>query len=193
MKPWRAAAKEPVFSHPLLRLERRRIERAREGGEGTERREILALDADDWAQVIPLLADDRVVMIRQFRYATETFHLEFPGGIVDPGLDHRQAVEKELAEETGYRAAAWEKLGEVEPNPAILDNRLSIWVARDLELLPPEERPPRDEHEEIEVVEVALAEIPGMIRRGEIHHALMVASFYLFELSRRAGGGAPAG
>lgn len=187
MKPWRTAAKEPIFTHPLLRLERRRIERSAAGGEGTESREILALDSDDWAQIIPLLDDDRVVMVRQFRYATESFHLEFPGGIVDPGHSHRQAAEQELAEETGYRASGWERIGDVEPNPAILDNRLSIWVATGLERLSPDETPPRDEHEEMEVVEVPLAEVPGLIRRGEIRHALMVASFYLFELSRRSG------
>lgn len=183
MKPWHTAAKEAIFTHPLLRLERRRIER------DDETREILALDSDDWAQVIPLLDDDRVVMIRQFRYATESFHLEFPGGIVDPGHTHRQAAEQELAEETGYRARSWERIGEVEPNPAILDNRLSVWVATGLERLSAEERPPRDEHEEMEVVEVPLDEIPGRIRSGEISHALMVSSFYLFELARRARGG----
>lgn len=190
MKPWRTAGTERIFTHPLLRLDRRRIERSDESGEGMERREILALDSDDWVQVIPLLADDRVVMIRQFRYATESFHLEFPGGIVDPGHDDRQAAELELAEETGYRAGHWERIGEVEPNPAILDNRLSTWVATGLELLAPEERPPRDEHEEMEVVEVPLADVPGLIRKGEIRHALMVSSFYLFELARRAGDGA---
>lgn len=189
MKPWRTAGTEAIFTHPLLRLERRRIEREDESGEGMESREILALDSDDWVQVIPLLADDRVVMIRQFRYATASFHLEFPGGIVDPGHTHRQAAEQELAEETGYRARNWEPIGEVEPNPAIIDNRLSVWVASGLEALAPEEKPPRDEHEEMEVVEVPLVEVPERIRRGEIRHALMVSSFYLFELSRRAESG----
>lgn len=178
MKPWRTASSEPIFTHPLLRLERRRIER------DDEHREILALDADDWVHVIPLLPGDRVVMVRQFRYATESFHLELPGGIVDPGSSHRQAAEQELAEETGYVAGSLERIGEVEPNPAILDNRLSVWVATDLARLAPEDKPPTDEHEELEVVDVPLAQIPELVRRGEIRHALMLSSFYLFELSR---------
>lgn len=190
MKPWHTATKEPIFTHPLLRLERRRIERPADTEEGIESREILALDSDDWAQVIPLLPDDRVVMIRQFRYATQSFHLEFPGGIVEPGHTHREAAEQELAEETGYRAREWEQIGEVEPNPAILDNRLSVWVATGLERLSSEEKPPRDEHEEMEVVEVPRDEIPDRIRSGEIRHALMVSSFYLFELAHRARGDA---
>ncbi len=45
-------------------------------------------------------------------------------------------------------------------------------------------RPPADEHEEIEVVEVPLADIPDLVRRGEIRHALMLSSVYLFDLYR---------
>jgi 8-oxo-dGTP pyrophosphatase MutT (NUDIX family) len=180
MKPWHTAATEPIFTHPLLRLERRRIER------GDERREIVAIDADDWVHVIPILPDERLVMVRQFRYATESFHLELPGGIVDPGRNHRQTAEQELAEETGYAAGHFERIGEVEPNPAILDNRLSVWVATDLRRLAPEDKPPTDEHEELEVVEVPLASIPELVRSGEIRHALMLSSFYLLDLHRRS-------
>jgi hypothetical protein len=73
----------------------------------------------------------------------------------------------------------------VEPNPAILDNRLSVWLATGLERLAPQERPPADEDEELEVVEVALEEVPALVARGEIRHALMLSSFYLLRLAGR--------
>lgn len=190
MKPWRTVSSRTVTENPLFRLERRRIERAVEAGDGEdgerEEREIVAIDSKDWVQIVPLLSDpergDRLVMVRQWRYATESFHLELPGGIVDDPGEDRAAAERELAEETGYRARSWERLGEVEPNPAILDNRLTVWLATGLERLPPDERPEGDEHEELEVVEVPLAEIPGLVRSGGIRHALMVSSLYLFDL-----------
>lgn len=188
MKGWRRVSSRTVAENPLFRLEERTIARTDEGSSEREERRIVAIDSDDWVQIVPLLPDDRVVMVRQWRYATESFHLELPGGIVDgPGDDperDRIAAESELAEETGYRAGRWERLGEVEPNPAIVDNRLSLWLATDLEKIPEGERPPADEHEEIEVVEVPLAEIPDLVRRGEIRHALMLSSFYLFDLYR---------
>ena len=179
MKPWKTAAAETVYRHPLFSIETRRIER------DGERRQIVALASDDWVHVIPLLPDGRIVMVRQWRYATESFHLELPGGIVDEPGEDRAAAERELAEETGYRAAHWERLGEVEPNPAIVDNRLSVWLATGLEGIPAGERPPADEHEELEVVEVPLDDVPALVARGEIRHALMLSSFYLLRLARR--------
>ncbi len=185
MRGWRTAAKETVFEHPLLRVQRRRIER------DGESRQIVAVDSDDWVHVIPLLPDDRLVMVRQWRYATEGFQLELPGGIVDEPGEDRAAAEQELAEEAGYRASTWQRLGTIEPNPAILDNRLTVWLATGLERLAPEDRPPLDEHEEVEVVEVPLARVPELVAAGEIRHALMLSSFYLLELHRRDAG-APA-
>jgi 8-oxo-dGTP pyrophosphatase MutT (NUDIX family) len=188
MKSWRTVSSRTVAENPLFRLERRRIERGPDGDGEREEREIVAIDSKDWVQIVPLLSDpdrlvpDRLIMVRQWRYATESFHLELPGGIVDDEGGDRDAAERELAEETGYRARSWERLGEMEPNPAILDNRLTVWLATDLERIPPDERPEGDEDEELEVVEVPLAEIPGLVRRGEIRHALMVSSLYLFDL-----------
>lgn len=188
MKGWRRVSSRTVAENPLFRLEERTIARTDEASSEREERRIVAIDSDDWVQIVPLLPGDRVVMVRQWRYATESFHLELPGGIVDRPDDDperdRIAAESELAEETGYRAGRWEWLGEVEPNPAIVDNRLSLWLATDLEKIPEGDRPPADEHEEIEVVEVPLAEIPDLVRRGEIRHALMLSSFYLFDLYR---------
>lgn len=184
MEGWRRISSRTVAENPLFRLEERKIARGDEASSAREERRIVAIDSDDWVQIVPLLPDDRVVMVRQWRYATESFHLELPGGIVDRPGDDRAAAESELAEETGYRAGRWERLGEVEPNPAIVDNRLSLWLATELEKIPEGERPPTDEHEEIEVVEVPLAEIPDLVRRGEIRHALMLSSFYLFDLHR---------
>lgn len=178
MKGWRRVSSEPVSRNPLFQLENRRVER------DGEEREIVAIDSKDWVQIVPLLPGDRVVMVRQWRYATESFHLELPGGIVDRPGEFEAAAQRELAEETGYRARRWEHLGDVEPNPAIIDNRLSLWLATGLEPIPRDERPEPDEDEEIEVMEVAIAEIPDLVRRGEIRHALMLSSFYLFGLYR---------
>jgi ADP-ribose pyrophosphatase len=180
MKSWRTVAAEPAYRHPLMTVETRTIARPGARGKEAEERTSLAIDTLDWVHVVPVLPDGRIVMVRQWRYATESFHLELPGGIVEDG-DPRASAEAELAEETGYRAGNWQLPGEVEPNPAILDNRLTLWLASDLQEIPPGERPPADPHEEFEVVPIAPGEVAGRIAAGEIRQALVISSFYLNE------------
>jgi len=182
MDRWHASSSRTAFSHPLFDVELRRIRPTDDRGEvlGPER-EIVAIATADWTHAIPVLPDGRVILVRQWRYATESFQLEFPGGIVE-GDDAREGAARELAEETGYRARHWHRLGVVEPNPAILDNRLSVFLATGLEPIPEAERPPADEHEELELVLLAPEEIPGRIASGEIRHALMLSSYLLWQL-----------
>ena len=195
MDGWRTRGTETLFSHSLFDLERRTLVRtAQAGAEGgqeavDEERQALVLGSRDWVHVIPVLPDDRLLLVRQWRYASASFHLELPGGIVEAGEDERVSAERELLEETGYRAGTWRRLGDLDPNPAILDNRLGIWLATDLEWV---EEPRGDGDEEIEVLTVPLEEIPRWVERGEIRHALMLSSLYLYQLDRLRSGPEPA-
>jgi ADP-ribose pyrophosphatase len=171
MEGWHRGKVDVLFSHFLFELQKRRLER------GTESRDALVLHSADWVQIVPVLPDGRILLIRQWRYGSESFHLEFPGGLVDPGEAPRAAAERELREETGYCAGSWRVLGELDPNPAILDNRLHVFAAEGLERVGDIAG---DEDEEIELVTVIADEIPGLIRRGEMRHGLMIASWWLF-------------
>lgn len=171
MRRWQRRSGELLFDHPLLSLERQRLA----AGPGEER-EALVLAAPDWVNVIPLLPDGRVVMVRQWRFGIAAPTLEIPGGIVDPGETPALAAARELVEETGYRAATLRPLGEVTPNPAILANRCASFLATGLEQVG---TPQSGLDEELAVELVPLEDVPLRVRAGEIHHALVVAAFYL--------------
>ncbi|MCB9548222.1 MAG: NUDIX hydrolase [Myxococcales bacterium] len=141
------------------------------------------IDAPDWVNVIALTATDDVVLVRQFRHGTADLTLEIPGGMVDPGEAPLAAAQRELAEETGYRASAWMALGVVEPNPAIQSNRCHTFLALDAA---PVEAQTLDPGEIIRIESAPLASIAGLVEAGEIRHALVIAGF--FHLLRRAGG-----
>ena len=133
--------------------------------------------------VIPLVersgAEPEVVLVRQWRYAAEAPTLEIPGGIVDPGESPAGAAARELLEETGYRAARVELLGTVHPNPAILANRCSTFLATGLERVG---EPEGDGEEHIEVTLVPASALPSLVARGEITHSLVIAAFYLWHV-----------
>lgn len=192
MRTWTTVSSETLFAQPpFLTLERRRL-RESGGGEDAEERDALVVGSGDWVHVVPVLPDGRILFIRQWRYASESFHLELPGGIVEgDGNDPEASGRRELAEETGYEAVGpLERLGVVEPNPAIQSNRLHVYRATELRKLSDDERPPGDDDEEIELVPVAPEAIPGMIERGEISHALALSTLYLHHLRPLADSGA---
>ncbi len=179
MRSWRVASREVLFRHRLFELRREELV---EEVEAAATRQAYVLEAPRWVNVIALLPGDEVLLVRQWRYGVAATTLEIPGGMVEEE-DAQAAAERELVEETGYRAARWTLLGEVEPNPAFLTNRCVTFLAEELERLG---EPEGDGEEELEVARAPLAEIPELIRRGEIRHSLVVAAFYLFEHRRPA-------
>jgi ADP-ribose pyrophosphatase len=140
------------------------------------------LESSDWVNVIPLTETEEVILIRQFRFGTESVTLEIPGGIVEEGMTPLEAARRELREETGYESADWDYLGYVHPNPAFLDNRCHSFVARGVKKVAEIDL---DESEEIEVLTAPLADIPGLISTEAITHSLVVCAFHWLELKKQ--------
>ena len=82
--------------------------------------------------VVPLLDDGRLVMERQFRYPLGRVLLEFPAGKLEPGESVQRCAERELAEETGYRAAEWARACHIHNACAYSNEAIEIWFARGL-------------------------------------------------------------
>ena len=88
--------------------------------------------------VIPLLQEAggplKLVLERQFRYPVGQVMIEFPAGKLDPGEDSLACAQRELAEETGYRAKQWARAGVLHPAIAYSTEFIDIWFAKDLHL-----------------------------------------------------------
>ena len=135
----------------------------------------------DWAIVVPLVEREGVlccVMVRQYRHGAESFFLEFPGGIVEEGEEPAIGVGRELEEETGWEARTIVHAGTVSPNPAFLENRFHVFVARDLSF---HGRTNFDEHEEIETRILPFDEVRAAMGSGELGNAMMVTGLFLAE------------
>ncbi len=86
--------------------------------------------------IIPLLERPgqplKVVLERQFRYPVQQVMIEFPAGKLDPNESTLHCAQRELFEETGYRAQQWARAGVLHPVISYSTEFIEIWFAKDL-------------------------------------------------------------
>jgi ADP-ribose pyrophosphatase len=138
--------------------------------------EFYTIDTRDWVNMVPLTPNREVVMIRQYRHGSRQITLEIPGGLVDES-DPEAAALRELIEETGYEGDKVSYLGGVNPNPAIFNNLCHTYLVENARKVAETNF---DADEDIEVVLVPIGEIPTLIEKGLINHALVVLAFYFY-------------
>ena len=125
--------------------------------------------------------EDRVLFVKQYRHAVGRVTTEIPAGTLEPGEDPLASAARELAEETGYSAAHFERIGGIYPSPGYCTEHIHLYLARGLTrgVAHPED----DEH--IVVESVAWAEAIRRVRAGEIDDAKSVCALLLADAARR--------
>lgn len=177
-RSWKKTKQGPARDYRIFQVREDEVEDPRDGSIHAR----VFIDSVDWVNVIPVTAAGQLVLIRQFRFGTWSNTLEIPGGMLEPGEDAAAAAARELEEETGYRPSEVLPLGWVHPNPALQGNRCHSFLALGCERVHGG-RP--DAGEDIQVELRDRADVPGLIRAGEITHSLVVAAFHLESLTRR--------
>ena len=176
---WLRRGSERVYSARVFEVIRDRAVSPRTGRE----HEFHLLECCDWVNVVPVTADDRVVLIRQYRHGVRDFSLEVPGGLIDPeDPSPLEAGRREMREETGYDSDDLVSLGWSHPNPALQGNRCHTFLARNARRVG---EPRLDGTEETEVVLVPRSELDELVRSGRITHALVVVAFHLLSLGAK--------
>jgi ADP-ribose pyrophosphatase len=142
---------------------------------------------------VAILAVDpegRLLLVRQYRHPAGQALLEIPAGTLDrdPASgateDPDVAARRELEEETGYRAAGWERLADFWTAPGFATERIFLYLATDLAPAGPDRLAP-DEDEQLELVRIPWREAVGAAERGEIRDAKSLIG--IFWLARRMG------
>jgi 8-oxo-dGTP pyrophosphatase MutT (NUDIX family) len=144
---------------------------------GRPRGDAYVIRCGDWCNTIAVTPDDRVVLVWQYRFGSDSMSLEIPGGGVDPGEDPAVAAARELREETGYVATSLEPLLVVDPNPAIQANRCHTFIARGAVRTA---STAFDAMEEIETVLVPADRIADLLDGGQVRHSLVQGALEAF-------------
>jgi ADP-ribose pyrophosphatase len=126
--------------------------------------------------IVAVDPEGRVLLVRQYRHPAGRALLEVPAGTLDrdPASgeteDPDAAARRELEEETGYRAAGWERLTDFWTAPGFATERIFLYLATDLTAAGPDRRAP-DEDESLELVRLPWREAVAAAERGDIRDA----------------------
>ena len=116
------------------------------------------------AVVIIPVQGQSVLMLNQYRFTLEKTILECPAGTCEWDEEWLDCAQRELREETGYRASQFDRLGEAWPAPGVTDELMTFYLARDLTPDPL----PADVDEQIEVQAYPLTDLVQMALDGRL-------------------------
>ena len=122
--------------------------------------------------VILALKGNKILAVKQYRYPLKSVSVELPAGKLEKGENPDVASKRELEEETGYIANNWASLGYIYTSPGFCDEKLYLYLARDLEY----KKQNPDEDEIIEAYEIEIAEFLSMIDTGIINDSKSICA-----------------
>lgn len=133
------------------------------------------------AIVVPVKNDGKIVLVNQFRYPLQNFLLELPAGKLDKNERPIDCAERELEEETGYKANKVTELGYIYTTPGYSTEKLQVFLAEDL--IPGKHNREEGEHG-MEVYEFTLEEVERKILTREIVDSKTISGMTLYKLNK---------
>ncbi|MES2004273.1 MAG: NUDIX hydrolase [Bacteroidota bacterium] len=133
------------------------------------------VELPNWCNTIVVTKEERIILVRQYRYPVDQITFELPGGVIEKNEDPMAAAKREMQEETGYTSNEMEFLLKLAPNPAINNNTAYFFLARNAELT---QSVNLDALEDIDVVSFSKEEIIQLLRENKMQHGVQIGPMY---------------
>jgi len=124
---------------------------------------------------VPLFADGRVALVKQYRHPAGRELLEIPAGRIDGGEAPEVCAAREIEEEIGVRPGRLEKLAEFYSTPGFCSEKLYVYLATDLTPAPQK----LDPDEFVEIVSLPLVEAVELVYQGGIEDAKTIVALLM--------------
>ncbi|MFQ5798032.1 MAG: NUDIX hydrolase [Bacteroidota bacterium] len=119
------------------------------------------------AVILAAFSDRQIVLVKQYRYPIDAVIYELPAGKLHPGEVPLVCAQRELEEETGYRAKTWRKLTSIYTTPGFCSEILHIFLATGIEKDASRQKLEEGE-QSLKVQLLSIGDAVAMIDRGEI-------------------------
>ncbi len=139
------------------------------------------MESRDSCMVVAVDDKERIYFVRGFRYPSQSFGWELPGGGGD-SENLLTASKRELEEETGITAQSWNKLGEVYVCNGLMTEKMAVYLARNLSFIGHKEQ-----SDEVfsDMRFFTCDEIDALIAQGEINDCQTLAGLHYYQLWRK--------
>lgn len=170
---WKKLSESVMFRNPYWTYKRDTLELP--GGRPGEYHYV---HTNGSSMVVPVLDDECLLVVNQYRYLAGRESVEFPCGSVKEGYTYEETARDELAEETGYSATSLQMVGEFNPYNGVTNEMCRVYVARGLAYTGGEP----DDTEEFEILRVTPGELEARIRTGAIWDGMTIAAWSIAKI-----------
>jgi ADP-ribose pyrophosphatase len=169
----RCLTSKKVYEGKILNLRIDEVEVSRNGRH--TRREVV--EHRSAAAILAKDENEKFLLVRQFRYPLNEEIIEIPAGLIEDGETPFDAAQRELREETGYKAGKWTEMPVIWTSPGFSDEKLYTYFAEDLEYAPLKP----DDDEDITLLRYSEQQIRSLLNSREPQDAktLMALAWYL--------------
>jgi ADP-ribose pyrophosphatase len=172
--------KEKIFNGKVVQLY---VEDVQLPNGKTSKREVIKHPGA--VAIIPITKEGKLVLVRQYRKALERVLIEIPAGKLEKGEEPLATAQRELEEETGYRAQSMRHIVSFYTSPGFADELIHLYMAEGLEKL--KDAASLDEDEFVDILEVTLEEALEMLEKREIYDAKTAYALQYLQLRRVLG------